>query len=472
MYVLRFAAILSLLALNGGCSSPTPPQAPAGGAPPKASSSQAAQASAPAVAGKGAVKPQSLADASSNGAKAAQSLGAPSPGDGASQPFWPRFHGPNGDNISTDTGLLKSWPDEGPRLVWTADGLGEGYSSVSIANGMIYTAGNKGGNTTVFAMDLNGKAQWEASNGPAWTRDYPGTRGTPTIDGDRVYHESPLGEVVCLNAKNGEQVWRRNILKDFEAQNLQWALAESILIDGDRAICSPGGPKASVVALDKKTGQTVWAAKPTGHQAGYATPVLAEQQGLRMILAMTAKSVIAVNADSGELLWEHPHETDYDVNATSPVHHQRRVFVTSGYKSPSEMLEVTVEGGKATAKKVWEAKQLNNQHGGVVLLEGFLYGSSHRGTWDCLDWEKGEKQFSERGVGKGSLTYADGLFYMLAENRQMGLVEASPKGLKVINKFKLPTQTPGNSWAHPVVCGGRLYVRHAEQLFAFDVKAK
>lgn len=391
-------------------------------------------------------------------------------------PFWPRFHGPKGDNLSTDTGLLKQWPADGPKLLWTAKGLGHGFASVSLADGLIFTAGNKDGKTVITAMDLDGKIVWQKTNGKAWTGSYPGARGTPTIDADRLYHESPLGEVVCLSAKSGEKLWELNMLEQFQGKNTMWALAESLLVDGDRVICSPGGEKASIVALEKMTGKPVWTAPSTEVGTSYASPVLAECQGLRMILNMNAKALLAVNADRGDLLFTAPHRTQYDVNATSPIYHDGQVFVCSGYGSGGAMFQLKVDGAKASAKQVWDTKEIDNQHGGVLLLDGYLYGSAHqknRGRpWICLDWKTGKKMYAEAGVGMGSLTYADGMLYTLSDNRMMGLVAATPKAHTVISKFKIPNGGEGASWAHPVVCGGRLYIRHSDQLFAYDVKAE
>jgi outer membrane protein assembly factor BamB len=305
-------------------------------------------------------------------------------------------------------------------------------------------------------MDLDGKTVWQKANGGAWTGSYPGARGTPTLDGDRLYHESPVGEVVCMNAKTGETIWSVNILKEFDGKNIQWALAESLLIDGDRVICCPGGDKASVVALDKKT--------------SYASAVLSECQGLRMILNMNSKAFLAVNADSGDLLFTVPHETRYDVNATSPIYHDGQVFICSGYGSGSALFKLKVEGQKVSAEQVWQSKELDNHHGGVILLDGYVYGAASGGSWVCLEWKTGAKMYGERGVGKGSATYADGMLYTLSEQRDLGLVEAAPKTHRVISKFKIPSGSDGPSWAHPVVCGGRLYVRHSDQLFAYDVR--
>jgi outer membrane protein assembly factor BamB len=384
---------------------------------------------------------------------------------------WPQFHGPAGDNISTESGLLKQWPADGPQLIWSAKGLGDGFSSVSIANGLIYTAGNVDGKSVVTALDLDGRIVWQSPCGKAWTASYPGARGTPTIDGDRLYFETPLGDVVCLDARSGRQQWSVNILDRFGGENIQWALAESVLIDGDNAICCPFGKRGSVVALNKRTGETVWAAADVGDKAGYATPALAELDGLRMILTMSAKALVGVNADKGRVLFRYEHLTKYDVNALKPICRDGRVFISSGYGSGSEMVQLTAANGKVTARQVWQSKDMDNHHGGVILLDGYLYGADSRRNWVCFDWKTGETKYAEAGVGKGSLTCAEGMLYTFAESgRNVGLVQATPAGHRVVSEFQIPEGGEGKSWAHPVVCGGRLYLRHGDLLFVYDIR--
>ncbi|TWU33170.1 Alcohol dehydrogenase [cytochrome c] precursor [Novipirellula aureliae] len=388
------------------------------------------------------------------------------------QPFWPQFHGPNGDNISTETGLLTQWPDGGPELVWKVEGIGEGFSSVSLADGLIYTAGSIDDSAVVTAINLDGQIEWQAKCGPTWTKSYPGTRSTPTVDNGRVYFESPLGDLVCLDAKTGELFWSKNLLEQFGGQNIKWALAESPIVDGGKLICCPFGSKGSVVALDKTTGETIWAAESVGDNAGYATPTIAEFATQRIVLAMSGKALVGVAIDSGRLLFRHEHLTRYDVNALKPVYFDGQVFISSGYKSGSEMVKLTATGSEISAEKVWESKAMDNHHGGVVRLDGYVYGADSARSWVCLDWKTGETMYSDRGVGKGALTYADGLLYTLSEDRgRVGLIKPTPTAHEMVSEFTIPAGGKGKSWAHPVVCGGRLYIRHGELLFAFDVKA-
>jgi outer membrane protein assembly factor BamB len=421
----------------------------------------------------GCEKPKIEAETPAQAAETAPATPRPNAAD-ARAPYWPRFHGPKGDNISTETGLLRKWPDGGPKLLWSTKGIGAGFGSPSIADGLIFVSGSIDRKTTITAIDLDGRIQWQTPAGDDWTGGHSGTRGTPTIDGERLYHEAPLGQLVCLNMRTGREIWSVNILKEFDATNIEWALAESVLIDGDRVICCPGGKKASVVALDKRTGKTVWAAKPTGELTNYATPVLVEYQGLRVVLTMSQKALIGVNADSGELLFRHSHETQYDVNATSPVFHDGRIFITSGYGSGSEMVKLNVDGKRASVESVWQSKELDNHHGGVVLLDGCLYGAAHKfngGRWICLSWADGAKKYAEKGVGKGSLTGAEGMLYCWSENGQVGLVPATPERHNIVSRFSVAPGGDGPTWAHPVVCGGRLYLRHGNVLHAYDIRA-
>ena len=392
----------------------------------------------------------------------------------AEAPSWPVFHGPNGDNISTETGLLKTWPEDGPPLVWTAEGIGDGYASVSLAGGVIYTAGNVEENTVITAMDLDGKIQWQAECGKAWTKGPAGTRATPTIDGDRLYYENPYGDVVCMDVAGGKKIWEINILDEFDGKNIIWALAESVVIDGDNAICCPFGKKAGVVALDKKTGRVVWTAEGTGDKAGYATVSIVEFAGRRMILTMSGKALVGVDADNGKLLFRYEHETKYDVNATQPIFNDGMVFITSGYGAGSEMVKLKAAGDKITAEQAWETKDMDNHHGGVILLDGYLYGADMKRNWICLDWETGQTKYSDGGVGKGAVTCADGMLYTQAEDekkRTVGLVKPTPEGHQLVSQFAFPEGGKGKVWAHPVVCDGRLYIRHGDKLFAFNVKA-
>jgi outer membrane protein assembly factor BamB len=392
----------------------------------------------------------------------------------AEAPCWPRFHGPNGDNHSPDTGLLKQWPDDGPQLIWTAKGIGHGFAGVTIADGRIYTAGEIDDATVITALDMVGHVQWQTENGKGRKTASPaGARCTPTIDGPRLYHENAGGQLVCLEAQTGQRLWGLSLGTEFQGQGGGYDQSESPLIDGDRVICCPGGATA-IVALDKHTGKMVWRAPPGGAPAGYPSPVLVCHQGLRMILAVSAFQLFAVNADTGELLWQVKHyQSGPFCICTLPAYHDGQVFLTAGYGKGSVLLQIKVDGKRASVEPVWRSTDLDNRQGGVILLDGYLYGVADRNShakWLCLDWKTGKTMHAERGLGQGSLTYADGMLYILGEKGKVGLVPATPTSHELTSTFKIPQDGEGPVWAHPVVCGGRLYIRHGDFLCVYDVR--
>ena len=395
---------------------------------------------------------------------------------------WTMFHGPDGQNRSPETGLLTSWQEGGPELLWKISGIGQGvsgYSSVTIQNSRLFTSGNREGRSIVYCFDLDGKKLWECDNGPAWAaaRGYPGTRSTPTLDGDYVYDLSPLGQLTCITADKGEKVWSRNILTEFEGENIIWALAESIRIDGDRLYCAPGGKKGSFVALDKRTGETVWATPSLGENTSYASPIIFEQDGLRMIVTTYAKGIFGVHAENGELLFRFKHEQRYDINCTRPIYHDGHLFLTNTYSQGGEgavKVKLTVsEDNKVSLEEVWRNRDFDSLHDNVILLDGFLYGISYEyrgGVFMCLDWKTGETKYESRSIGKGtSLTWAEGLLYLHTEQGDMMLVRPNPERFELISRFTLPEGGEGHHWAHPVVCGKRLYVRHGTFLYCYDI---
>jgi len=385
---------------------------------------------------------------------------------------WPQFHGPRRDNISLETDLLDQWPDQGPELLWCVQGMGRGFASVAIAEGCVYTTGNIGNDTVITCLVFDGRLKWKVKNGPAWKRSSPGTRSTPTVDQGRLYHENAVGDVVCLDAQSGRPIWSRNILKEFNGRNIEWGLSESLLIDGNRMICTPGGQEAGVVALDKRTGKTVWVCPDTGDKPGYASPIMFEHQGLRQIVLFMAKSVVGVQAETGRLLWQVKHETPFDENINRPVFYKGAVIVASR-TSGAQSLSLQVEGQRVSVEQTWTSDLLEPQHGGMLLLDGHLYGACRQaklGPWVCLEAASGRRLYAEAGVGPGSLTYADGHIYALNQKGIMALIEATPTRFKLICQFKLPAQGQGPTWAHPVVAHGRLYIRHDDFLYCYNVK--
>ena len=397
--------------------------------------------------------------------------------EGARTREWPQWRGPKRDGVSTERALLSRWPADGPRLLWTAKGLGQGFTTVAVADGRIFTAGTIGDKTVITAIDLDGKIAWHIDNGPAYKGQHPGTRGCPTIHKGWLYHVSPVGHIVCLDPKTEMKIWSVNMLDKFGGRTVTWGLSESLLIEGQNVICQPGAEQAGVVALNRKSGKTVWVCKELGDKPGYASPIVFTFKGLRQIVTMTASAAVGIHARTGKLLWRFEHRTGHDADIPTPIFSDTgHVFIDSGYKTGGVLLKVLVKGNLSNVREVWTTKELDNHHGGVLLVNDHIFGSSSDGDWLCLNLRTGKSTYKERGIGKGSLTYADGKFYIMNEKGLVALVKASSKSHDIISRFNLPVKDPDYrklpSWAHPVVCDGRLYLRYDDHLFCYDVKGR
>ena len=391
---------------------------------------------------------------------------------------WPSFHGPRRDNISHETGLMQAWPQAGPELLWAASGIGHGYSSLSIAAGRIFTAGMIGKQTYVTALDMNGKQLWQRLNGESWQASkrqtwavaYAGSRGTPTVDGKTVYHLSEMGRLTAFDVQTGQERWHIDILKTFAADRPKYGLSESVLIHENALICCPGGARGYVVALQKETGRTLWVNQEIKDPVGYCSPVVARIDDVEQVISMSANRVFSFDPKNVRLLWEYPFGNARGNSATDVIVSDGRVYASSGYGGGSVLLEPQQQAnGDFSVTAVWKSQLLDNHHGGVLWHNNCLYGSGHESRgWFCLDFSTGNKRW--QAPGKGSLTYADGRFYCLDEKGIMTLMKATDDTWQETGSFRLPRGGKGLYWAHPVVCGGRLYVRHADQLFAYDIR--
>jgi outer membrane protein assembly factor BamB len=385
---------------------------------------------------------------------------------------WPQWQGPDRTNLSKETGLLKQWPSSGPPLAWSVGGVGAGYGSVATKDDRIFLQGSSGGRSVLYALNrADGKALWSKALGPAGSNDKgSGPRGTPTLDGDRVYALTENGDLACLKAQDGSAVWQRNILKDFRGRNIVWLISESPLVDGDRLIVTPGGSGAGMVALDKMTGQTVWVAKELSDEAGYASAIVADVQGVRTIMTLTGEAGVGVRASDGKLMWRQRNVANNTANIATPIFSDNKVFYTSAYGTGAALLGLTAQGGEVRAQQIYFTRDMQNHHGGVVLVDGYLYGFNNS-ILSCLKFSTGETMWRNRSVGKGTLTYADGHLYLLGEDNVVGLAEASPGAYREAGRFRIADKGLP-SWAHPVVSGGRLYLRNQDTLAAYDVRAR
>jgi outer membrane protein assembly factor BamB len=343
---------------------------------------------------------------------------------------------------------------------------------VAVAGSRVFVQGMKNRQSVVTSLDrTSGKPVWSVAIGTAQENDRgSGPRSTPTVDGDRVYVLTENGDLVCLMVADGKVVWRRNILRDFSGRNINWLVSESPLVDGNRLIVSPGGRNAGMAALDKMTGMTIWVSKELSDEAGYASPVVADVQGVRTIMTLTGNAGIGVRATDGKLMWRYGNVANNTANITTPVYSNGKVFYTSAYGTGGALLALKASGETVSAQEVYFTRNMQNHHGGVVLVDGYLYGFNNS-ILTCLEFDTGKVMWRDRSVGKGSVAYADGHLYILSENNIVGLVEASPKGYRETGRFTIYDQG-WPTWAHPVVSGGRLYIRNQNVLASYDVRAK
>jgi outer membrane protein assembly factor BamB len=392
---------------------------------------------------------------------------------GASAEDWPQWRGADRTGISAETGLLQEWPEGGPKLLWTAQGVGEGFSSVAVADGKIYTLGDVDGASQVIAVSENdGSVLWKAKVGEAGGhKGYPGTRSTPTVDGGQVFALNQHSDLACIDAQSGKVIWTKNLVDEFGGKMMSnWKYSESPLVDGDRVLVTPGGKDGAVVALDRKTGKKIWQTSEWTDPAGYSSVIVATLHGVRQYLQLTGKSVAGIDPESGKLLWKADREGKTAV-ITTPVVDGDVVFVTSAYGVGCNAFRISKDGSDWSTEELYANKDIANHHGGVVLLDGHVYGATG-GTFRCLQVADGDLVFKERSAGKGATMYADGRFYLRAEQGSMALIKASPDGYEEVSRFDQPKRSKRQAWAHPVVANGKLYLRDQGILLCFDVRAK
>jgi outer membrane protein assembly factor BamB len=380
---------------------------------------------------------------------------------------WPQWRGPNRDGISKETGLLKQWPSQGPPLVWKAAGAGRGYSSMAISNGKLFTMGLRGDREFVLAFDVaTGKEIWAVAHGSAY-RDSrgDGPRGTPTVDGDKLYALGGNGDLSCLDVKTGRILWAMNILQKFGGENISWGISESPLVIGEKLLVNAGGPGASIVALNKKDGSLIW--KSQSDKAGYSSGVPVNLGKTTQVVFFTQQRALGLDPNDGKLLWEYPRPANDVANVATPVVRGNRVFISSDYGTGAGLVEIKADG---KASEVYFTKEMRNHHSSSVLVGDYLYGFSSS-ILMAMRFDTGEIAWRDRSVGKGSLVYADGHLYCFSENGVVGLVEATPEGYRETGRFRIQ-QDSLPTWTHPVVAGGRLYLRDQDTIYAFDVREK
>ncbi len=380
---------------------------------------------------------------------------------------WPQWRGPARDGRSAETGLAAEWPAGGPALLWQAEILGEGYASFAVVGGRLYTQGQKDGRQFVIALDAaTGKLIWQTANGDTYADGRGGgPRGAPTLDNGRLYALGSSGNLLCLDAASGKQVWEVNLLRKYGARNIRWGLSESPLIDGEKIIVSPGGRGAAVVALNKSDGSLIW--KSESDEAGYSSAVVAEAGGVRMYVLLTGDAAIGLRADSGELLWRYSKVANGTANIATPIVKGNHVFVSSDYGTGCALLKLSRDGAGVRADEVYFSRDMRNHYSSSVLVGEYLYGFSSR-IFTAMNFMTGEVGWKDRSVGKGQVIFADGKLFLQGEDGIVGLVTPDPGEYKEISRFevgrgKYPT------WTLPVIADGRLYIRDQDLLRCYDV---
>lgn len=388
---------------------------------------------------------------------------------------WPQWRGPERTGIARETGLLKSWPAGGPRLLWKATGVGEGYTAPAVVAGKLYGMGLRGAEgEVVWALEARtGKQLWStriaAGAHLSGRQGGDGPRGTPAVDGDRLYALGVSGDLVCLETAGGKLRWKKSLVTELGGSIPNWGYSESPLVDGNQVVVAPGGETGAVVALDKMTGAVIWkAAVPGVREAIYTSAIPVTMDGQRQYVQMLSGGVVGVAAKDGRILWRCPLPPTPGAICVTPVYRDNHVFLA--FKQKSTLVRVRPGQNAPAAELVYDTPKIQNQHGGSILLGDLLYTFSGR-SLVCMNLLTGDVVWEESSVGPGAVAYADGLLYARGERGEMALIEITPKGAVEKGRFLQPDRTREPAWSHPIVAGGRLYLRDQDTLFCYDVKA-
>jgi outer membrane protein assembly factor BamB len=391
---------------------------------------------------------------------------------------WPQWRGPQRNGISQETGLLKEWPKQGPELLWQLKDIGNGYSTPAVVGSRLYLLSNKGmDNEFVQALEVkDGKQAWSTrlgKVGPNQGPQYPAARSTPTVGGELLYALGSDGDLACLETATGKVRWQKNLRTDFAGKPGMWAYAESPLIDGDVLVCTPGGSEATLVALNKKTGDVIWkSAVPGGDQAAYASANVVEVGGVKQYVQFLGKGVVGVDAKTGKFLWRYEKTAQGSpANIPTPVAHEGYIYSATG-RSGGGLVKLKVDKGEVAAEQVYFEKKLPTAIGGAVAIGGYLYGTNTGGLV-CAEFTTGTVKWQHKCVGPGAVCYADGRLYVHGEKGDVALVEATPDAYREKGRFTPPDQPDrgrSQAWAYPVVAGGRLYIRDLGAIWCYEVR--
>jgi outer membrane protein assembly factor BamB len=380
-----------------------------------------------------------------------------------------QWRGPNRDGIYKETGLLKKWPDAGPTLLWHFDELGDGHASAAVDGKGIFTTGMIDSTGYVFSFDLNGKLLWKKEYGKEWAESHNGVRSTPLVVNGKLYFVSAYGQLFCLNCSNGKTIWTADLVKLYDARNITWGITENLLFDGKVLYCTPGGPDAAMVAFDINTGKQIWKSKGNGEKSAYCSPMIIKLKNKKIIVTIMQNSICGFDASNGALLWTSEFVMKPDVHPNTPVYIDGYLFCTSGYGLGSKMLKLSPDGNSVS--EVWKNVSFDPKMGGVVVLDGKIYGTGDRNRkFFCIDWKTGQELFSMKDLAPANIISNDGLLYIYSESGKISLAEPKANGINIISSFPVPFGANPH-WAHLVIKNKKLYVRHGTSLMVYDLKA-
>jgi outer membrane protein assembly factor BamB len=379
-----------------------------------------------------------------------------------------RWRGPSENGYYPDTGLLKKWPEGGPEVKWHYDELGVGYAAPSIANDRIYITGMEGTMGYIYSLTMDGKFLWKIPYGKEFTVSYPGSRATPVIVGDYMYMLSGLGELTCMSALSGRLYWKKDITKDFDGRLLEWGYNETLVVDGDRLFCMPGGKQNNLIALNRFDGTLIWSSRGRGDKATYCTPLLVNLGSRKLLVTHSEPYILGFDADNGNLLWSHPHTNTYNIHPNTPLFYDNAVFCFSGYGQGGVLLKLSEDGSQVTKK--WFSETMDSRIGGAVVINGRIYGSGDKNReWQCIEWDSGKVLYTSKEIGNGVVIAAEGLLYLYSQRGELALVRPGDSGFEILSETKVSSGS-GQHWAHPVIHDGILYLRHGNSLIAYHIK--
>lgn len=380
-----------------------------------------------------------------------------------------QWRGINRDGIYNETGLMKKWPEAGPKLLWHYDELGDGHTSAAVTSKGLFITGMVNGQGLIYSFDLKGKLLWKKEYGKEWAESHNGVRSTPLVVKDKLYFMSPYGMLFCMSSADGKTVWSVDLAKEYGARNIKWGMTENLLYEGNILYCTPGGPNAPIVALDINTGKQIWKGSGIDELSAYCSPVMIQHKNKKQLITIMQYSITGFDPANGKLLWKFPFVMKPDVHPNTPVYKDGYLFCTSGYGLGSVMLKIADDGYSVT--EVWKDITCDPKMGGVVALNGKIYGAGDRNRkFFVLDWKTGKELWQTRDLAPANIIANDGLLYIYSEAGTMNLAEPTATGINVISSFPVPFGTMTH-WAHPVLKDKKLYVRHGNSLMVYDIAA-